>query len=136
MRRQEALTAVLYAAIAGLFVTPLVLLVVEIAIDHVRFAETFGGALFAVAFFCSTSITVAFYQDRVSLAQAVLTSYVIKSAVVFLAATAVSFDRFDRSVVASSIAFTSFAYLIVQTVYIAGRKGRVQRRINRLPARH
>lgn len=128
--------AMLYAAIAGLVVAPLVLLVFEVLRHHVAVGETFAGALFAVLFFASTSITVALHQNRPSLVRAVLTSYAIKSMVIFVALLFVSFDRWDRSVLGLSTAVSAFSYLIVQTVYIARRKGRMQRRIQKLDARH
>jgi len=120
------------AAVAGLLVAPVLLLCVEMAVDHVRFAETLGGALFAVLFFASTSVTVAFRQNDPTLMRAVLASYVLKSVVIFIAASFLSFDSLDRNVAGASIAVSAFSYLIVQTVYIARRKGRIQRRVNRL----
>jgi hypothetical protein len=132
VHRQEALIAMFAAAVAGLVVAPAGLLCVEMAVDHVRVAETFGGALFAVLFFASTSVTVAFRQNDPSLMRAVLTSYAIKSVVIFIAASFLSFDNLDRDVAGASIAVSAFSYLIVQTVYVARRKGRIQRRIDRL----
>jgi hypothetical protein len=132
VRRQEALVAMFAASIAGLVVAPIGLLLIEIAMHHVSVAETFGGALFAVLFFASTSITVALHQNEPSLMRAVLTSYVIKTVVIFLAASFLSFDSLDRDVAGMSIAVSAFSYLIVQTLYVARRKGRIQRRIDRL----
>jgi hypothetical protein len=132
MRRQEALMAMLYAVIAGLLVAPLVVLAVEVGLGHVAIGETFGGASFAVLFFASTSITVALHQNRPSLMRAVLSSYAIKSIVIFVGMLFISLDRWDRDVAGASIAVSAFSYLIVQTAYVARRKGRMQRRIARI----
>ena len=121
-----------YASTAGLLVAPIVLLLIEVVVHHVRVGETIGGAAFAVVFFASTSITVALHQNKPSLTRAVLTSYAIKTVVILSAVLFISYDSFDRDVAGASIAVSAFSYLIVQTVFIARRKGRLQRRIDRL----
>jgi hypothetical protein len=113
-----------YAAAAGLIAAPIVLLLIEVAISRVRIAETFGGALFAVAFFAITSVAVAF-------GTAVMASYIAKSLLLVAVFYLVSFDGVDEKIAAVSICTSSLVYLTVQTVHVAGRGRRLQRRIAR-----
>jgi hypothetical protein len=124
VRRQEALRALYHASFAGLVVAPAALLLFELAVDRVRLGETLGGAVFAVAFFASTSVAVAFGRG-------VMASYIVKSVVIVAIASVVSFDGIDKTVAAVSIAVSAISYLTVQTTYIVRRRGRLQRRIAR-----
>jgi hypothetical protein len=131
MRRDEALRAFATATAAAVS-TLLVLLVVELGAHHVRIAESVGGAAFAVAFFGSTSLAVAFNPPNALMMRAVLISYVAKTMLIVATLWFVSFDGIDRTVAAVSIVASSLAYLFAQTVSIARRKGRMQRRVARL----
>jgi hypothetical protein len=116
--------AMYYAVAAGLVVAPIALLSVEAVFSRVRVVETFGGALFAVTFFAITSIAVAF-------GTAVIATYIVKSLLLVGVLYLVSFDGVDEKILAISICTSSLAYLTVQTVHVAGRGRRLQRRIAR-----
>lgn len=118
----------LLATAAGLFVSPLLLLLVEWGIGRVRFGETFLGALLAVCFFGCTSLVVALFPVNRSLTRAVVVSYVLKVAIVGLGLWFISATNFDREIAAASVMTASICYLGTQTTYVIRRKGRIRRR--------
>lgn len=118
------------AALAGLALS-LVLFAIELIVGVVRPIETFGGAVFAVLFFGSTSLAIAMQKHHQTILRAVMTSYVVKTLLIVVTLWFVSFDEAHKIITGASITASSFAYLIVQTMYFAGRKGRMQRRISR-----
>lgn len=124
VRRQEALAAMCYAMFAGLVVAPIALLLIQFAFGNVYFAETAGGAAFAVGFFAVTSFAVAMQR-------AVMLSYIVKSLLVVGVVSVASFDGVNNDAAAISIAVSALTYLMVQTTYVVRRKGRVQRAVSR-----